>query len=48
MREIREVAKKLAMSFGINLQPIRKPLIALHQSVHTSEQCLDLHVHIGS
>ncbi|XP_060757256.1 cohesin subunit SA-1 [Neoarius graeffei] len=31
MRDIRDVAKKLAMSFGINLQPIRKPLIALHQ-----------------
>ncbi|KAB5554165.1 hypothetical protein PHYPO_G00047050 [Pangasianodon hypophthalmus] len=31
MRDIRDVAKKLAMSFGINLQHIRKPLIALHQ-----------------
>ncbi|XP_053505502.1 cohesin subunit SA-3 isoform X1 [Ictalurus furcatus] len=31
MRDIRDVAKKLTMSFGINLQHIRKPLIALHQ-----------------
>ncbi|XP_072550432.1 cohesin subunit SA-3 [Salminus brasiliensis] len=31
MREIRDLAKRLAMSFGINLQLIRKPLLALHQ-----------------
>ncbi|KAF7698315.1 cohesin subunit SA-1 isoform X2 [Silurus meridionalis] len=30
-KDIRDVAKKLAMSFGINLQHIRKPLVALHQ-----------------
>ncbi|KAL0973621.1 hypothetical protein UPYG_G00207250 [Umbra pygmaea] len=29
-REIRELAKKLAMSFGIDLQRIRKPLVSLH------------------
>ncbi|XP_066498043.1 cohesin subunit SA-3 isoform X2 [Hoplias malabaricus] len=32
MREIRDLAKRLAMSFGVNLQHIRKPLLALHQS----------------
>ncbi|KAM9457338.1 cohesin subunit SA-3 isoform 1-T1 [Clarias gariepinus] len=31
MKDIRDVAKKMAMSFGVNLQHIRKPLIALHQ-----------------
>lgn len=28
--EIRELAKKLAMSFGIDLHRVRKPLMALH------------------
>ncbi|XP_027027588.1 cohesin subunit SA-3 isoform X1 [Tachysurus fulvidraco] len=31
MRDIRDLAKKLAMSFGVTLQHIRQPLIALHQ-----------------
>ncbi|XP_049323894.1 cohesin subunit SA-3 isoform X4 [Astyanax mexicanus] len=31
MRDIRNLAKRLAMSFGINLQLIRKPLLTLHQ-----------------
>ncbi|XP_026186093.1 cohesin subunit SA-2 [Mastacembelus armatus] len=28
--EIRDLAKKLAMSFGVNLNRVRKPLVALH------------------
>lgn len=28
--EIRDLAKRLAMSFGINLNRVRKPLVALH------------------
>lgn len=31
--EIRDLAKKLAMTFGIDLHRIRKPLVALHLSV---------------
>ncbi|XP_030621225.1 cohesin subunit SA-1 [Chanos chanos] len=31
MKEIKELAKRLSMSFGINLHRIRKPLLALHQ-----------------
>ncbi|XP_062874982.1 cohesin subunit SA-3 isoform X2 [Trichomycterus rosablanca] len=31
LKEIRDLAKKLAMSFSVNLQHIRKPLLALHQ-----------------
>ncbi|KAL6475866.1 hypothetical protein MHYP_G00143650 [Metynnis hypsauchen] len=31
MKEIKDLAKRLAMSFGINQQHIRKPLLALHQ-----------------
>lgn len=35
--EIRDLAKRLAMSFGIDLHRVRKPLVALHTSVrHTS------------
>ncbi|KAM6923540.1 cohesin subunit SA-2 [Xenentodon cancila] len=30
LTEIRELAKKLAMSFGIDLHRVRKPLVALH------------------
>ncbi|RVE67552.1 hypothetical protein OJAV_G00103820 [Oryzias javanicus] len=30
LTEIRDLAKKLAMTFGIDLQRIRKPLVALH------------------
>ncbi|KAM9740869.1 cohesin subunit SA-1 [Menidia menidia] len=30
LSEIRELAKRLAMSFGINLHRVRKPLVALH------------------
>ncbi|KAK5864520.1 hypothetical protein PBY51_015757 [Eleginops maclovinus] len=30
LSEIRELAKKLAMSFGVDLHRIRKPLVALH------------------
>ncbi|KAF3838690.1 hypothetical protein F7725_010458 [Dissostichus mawsoni] len=30
LSEIRELAKKLAMSFGIDLHRVRKPLVALH------------------
>ena len=33
--ELREEARRHAMSFGINLHVIRKPLLALHQCVHT-------------
>lgn len=34
--EIRELAKRLAMSFGIDLHRVRKPLVSLHMSVtHT-------------
>ena len=31
--EIRDLAKRLAMSFGIDLHRVRKPLVALHTSV---------------
>ncbi|KAL7861045.1 hypothetical protein AOLI_G00173940 [Acnodon oligacanthus] len=31
MKEIKDLAKRLAMSFGINQQHIRNPLLALHQ-----------------
>ncbi|KAL7849918.1 hypothetical protein SRHO_G00192670 [Serrasalmus rhombeus] len=31
MKEIKDLAKRFAMSFGINQQHIRKPLLALHQ-----------------
>ncbi|XP_042349536.1 cohesin subunit SA-2 [Plectropomus leopardus] len=30
LREIRDLAKRLAMSFGIDLHRVRKPLVALH------------------
>jgi len=33
LSEIRDLAKRLAMSFGINLHRVRKPLVALHMSV---------------
>ena len=39
LSEIRELAKKLAMSFGIDLHRVRKPLMALHMyeaHTHTS------------
>ncbi|XP_076843363.1 cohesin subunit SA-3 isoform X2 [Brachyhypopomus gauderio] len=32
MKEIRDLAKKLAMSFGVNLQHIRRPLLELHKA----------------
>lgn len=28
--EIRDLAKKLAMSFGVDLERVREPLVALH------------------
>lgn len=31
--EIRDLAKRLAMSFGIDLHRVRKPLVALHTQV---------------
>lgn len=31
--EIRDLAKRLAMSFGVDLNRVRKPLVALHMSV---------------
>lgn len=31
--EIRDLGKRLAMSFGIDLHRVRKPLVALHMSV---------------
>lgn len=44
LQEIRDLAKKLAMSFGIDLSRIRKPVVALHMSVTqmfmTSAQCV--------
>lgn len=33
LSEIRDLAKRLAMSFGIDLHRARKPLVALHMSV---------------
>ena len=33
LSEIRDLAKRLAMSFGIDLHRVRKPLVALHTSV---------------
>lgn len=33
LTEIRDLAKRLAMSFGIDLHRVRKPLVALHMSV---------------
>lgn len=31
--EIRDLAKRLAMSFGIDLHRVRKPMVALHMQV---------------
>ncbi|KAI4871356.1 hypothetical protein NFI96_026581 [Prochilodus magdalenae] len=39
MREIRDLAKRLAASFGINLQHVRKPLLALHQQTYLRRMC---------
>lgn len=33
LSEIRELAKRLAMSFGVDLHRVRKPLVALHMWV---------------
>lgn len=48
LTEIRALAKRHAMSFGIDLHRARKPVVALHMSVthiypdkHTDQSCHD-------
>ncbi|KAJ0049771.1 hypothetical protein NL108_003532, partial [Boleophthalmus pectinirostris] len=48
MSEIRDLAKRLAMSFGIDLHHARKPLVALHMdgirfAFHASQEEKELH-----
>lgn len=38
--EIRDLAKRLAMSFGIDLHRVRKPLVALHMYVTVSSDMM--------
>lgn len=34
LSQIRELAKRLAMSFGVDLHRVRQPLVALHMYVN--------------
>lgn len=35
LSQIRDLAKRLAMSFGVDLHRVRQPLVALHMYVKT-------------
>lgn len=47
LAEIRDLAKRLAMSFGIDLHRVRKPLVALHMSVTHVSPDKRTHTNLG-